>query len=287
MILFAAAKNDHELIRKTIAELEAAAADTMELRVIALTHAKPSDMAAAIEEAYGSGGRGRGKQPTGGQFTLTPHDASGRLFVRASEGFFADIEALAKSLDEPRSVPFEFRVYPLQYADAAEVHETVNKLMTDYVRLLPADQRSGMDAFSIDANEQANALVVLGSPLVFGFLEEHLPQIKPLVHKVKGGQRLDIGFDLLRCIVLHEFVFQVGRQLLAGHEGATNRRGQIEATQFLYLGFDGVHGGRDLGIGRGRGGGSGRGNGRRRQGCDGRDPRRCRQRLGRRPAANR
>ncbi len=180
MLLFAAAENLHQRIHDAVARLEADAADTMTLRVITLENAKPSDVAEAIEGAYGtssSGRRGAPRQATGGQFTITSHDPSKRLFVRSDEAMFTDIEALAKTLDVPKTFAFEFRVYPLEYANAVDVLDQVNKLMQDYLRLLPPEQRGNMDAFSVDVNEQANALVVLGSPLVFGFLETNLPKI--------------------------------------------------------------------------------------------------------------
>ncbi|RME39333.1 MAG: hypothetical protein D6788_05675, partial [Planctomycetota bacterium] len=64
----------------------------------------------------------------------------------------------------------------LKYADAKKTHTLMTKLMRDYIsRLGPAAR--DMEAFSVEVDEDANALIVLGSPAVFGFLEENLARV--------------------------------------------------------------------------------------------------------------
>ncbi|MFQ5495583.1 MAG: secretin N-terminal domain-containing protein, partial [Phycisphaerae bacterium] len=131
----------------------------------------------AINQAYGPGARrqgGRGTTPS--QFTVTAHDATKRLFVRADDELFSEIESLVKSLDQPKIVPFDFRIFRLAHADARQVHERMSKLLRDYVAMNPA-LRDQMDAYSIEVDEKANALIALGSPVVFGFLEQSLKQV--------------------------------------------------------------------------------------------------------------
>lgn len=166
----------HEQVMGTIKEIEASTEDRTKLRFIELEYATPSKVADAITEALDDGAsRGRRGNATP-RFTITPADGLKRLFVRADDEQYKEIESLATTLDTPNAIGFEFRVYPLKYADAKKVHETMTKLMTDYIRRLGSAAK-GMEAFSVDVDEAANALVVLGSPAIFGFLEENLPKI--------------------------------------------------------------------------------------------------------------
>jgi type II secretory pathway component GspD/PulD (secretin) len=93
---------------------------------------------------------------------------------------FSQIQSLVATLDTPGSsgLSVEFRIYPLQYASAKAVHSQLTKLMTDYLQRLGADAKNkGIEAFSVQPDETANALIVLGSPSVFGFIEENLRKI--------------------------------------------------------------------------------------------------------------
>jgi len=163
-------------VMETIGELEASAEDRTKLRFVELEFATPSKVASAITEALGDGTSSRRRGASTPRFTITPADGLKRMFVRADDELFKEIESLATTLDTPSAIGFEFRVYPLEYADAKKVHGTMNKLMTDYIRRL-GSAASGMEAFSVEVDEAANALVVLGSPAIFGFLEKNLPKV--------------------------------------------------------------------------------------------------------------
>ncbi len=191
MLLYSAPEGLREQILDTIAKLEAEAQERSTLRIIELQYATPVKVTEAIEAAYGgggSGGRGGGRsgrstgggrsgRSTGGaRFTITPDDASKRLFVFADEAMFAEIESLAKTLDRPAEIGFEFRIYPLEYANAREVHTVMTKLLTDYIRQL---SRGGADreAFSVEVNDRTNSLIVLGSETIFNFVQESLAKV--------------------------------------------------------------------------------------------------------------
>ena len=175
-LFFRAAESMHERILETVAKLEKDAEDNTTLRVIELVFAKPSDVASAISEAYGQGRGGKGGRGAGdAQFTVTSHDPSKRLFIRTNEQLFTEIESLVQSLDKAPTFGFEFRIFPLQYAEAKKVHTLMTDLMTDYMKKLDPAIRKSMAAFSVEVDEKANALIVLGNPIVFSFLEETLP----------------------------------------------------------------------------------------------------------------
>ena len=175
-LFFRAVESLHERILETVAKLEKDAEDSTTLRVIELAFAKPSDVASAISEAYGQGRGGRGGRGAGeAQFTVTSHDPSKRLFIRTNERLFTEIESLVQSLDKAPTFGFEFRIFPLQYAEAKNVHTLMTDLMTDYMKKLDPAIRKSMAAFSVEVDEKANALIVLGNPIVFSFLEKTLP----------------------------------------------------------------------------------------------------------------
>ncbi|MCO6437261.1 MAG: hypothetical protein J5J06_09270, partial [Phycisphaerae bacterium] len=184
IVFYRAPESFYPRIEEVVGQLEEQSKSAGVLRIIQLTHARPSDVAAAIEQAYGSGAatgarRGnRGGPPTatGSEFSVTANDSTRQLFVLASDAKFAEIESLAVALDQPAQMGFDFRIYPLKYADAKRVHETMTKLVQDYLRMLPREQQQ-LEAFSVQPDEKANALVVLGGPVVFGFVEEALKKV--------------------------------------------------------------------------------------------------------------
>ena len=173
MLLYQAPEGLVPQILTAVQNLEDEASVRNRLRTITLEHATPSKIAEAVEAAYGSRGRGRQRSS---QFTITAHDPSRTLFVMADDGLFEKIQSLTKTLDKPRKIDIEFRIYPLQYADAKRTHELMTKLMREYIQRLGPAARD-MDAFSVEVDERANALVVLGTPAIFGFLEESLARV--------------------------------------------------------------------------------------------------------------
>ncbi len=180
IIFYSAPKARQPEILATIAKLEEKSKQTSQPRVIELKNATPSQVAEAIEKAYDvrrTGAQG-GAAPKTARFTVTGHDPSHRLFVVADDEMFAQISSLITTLDQPGSsnIGIEFRIYPLQYASAKAVHSQLTKLMTDYIQRLGPNAPK-MEAFSVQPDETANALVVLGTPSVFGFIEENLRKI--------------------------------------------------------------------------------------------------------------
>ncbi|MEK6674143.1 MAG: secretin N-terminal domain-containing protein [Planctomycetota bacterium] len=187
IVFYAAPVTMHEQIHAAVDKIEAQSKETGTVRVVELQHALPSDVADAIDAAYGGGGRrpssGRSSRGgpsapssgAGGRFTVTPNDSSKRLFVVADDEMFGKIESLAQALDQPRKIGFDFKIYPLKYANARTTYQSMNKLVTDYLRMLGS--RAPVEPFSVDVDDKANALVVLGGPVVFGFVEDALKTI--------------------------------------------------------------------------------------------------------------
>jgi type II secretory pathway component GspD/PulD (secretin) len=178
VLIFSAPQTMRESILTAVSKIEEEMGGLLEPRVIQLEYATPSTVAEAIEAAYGMsrrGGRGKGAAPQA-RFSVAPNDATGRLYVVADDETFAKVESLAQSLDEPAKIGFDFRIYKLAHADARQAYEVLNKLVTDFVRMSRGGGKQ-IPAFSVEVDEKANALVVLGDETIFGFLEENLPKV--------------------------------------------------------------------------------------------------------------
>ena len=135
IVLFSAPKNLHDKIFATVAKLEEQYKSTQSLRMIQLKNATPSALAEAIQQAYDPSCGGKGGAAAVQRFSITPHDASRRLFIKADDDLYKEIESLVTTLDVPGDMP-EFRIYPLQYASAKVVHAQMTKMMGEYMQRL-------------------------------------------------------------------------------------------------------------------------------------------------------
>lgn len=176
IVLFSAPENLHKEILDTIAKLEEKYKAPSIIRVLQLKFADPTTVAEAIQKAYEPRSGTKGAAPSA-KFTITPHNTSRQLFVKAPDELFNEINSLVASLDKPGDMP-EFRIYKLKHANAKSIHAMLTKLVGEYLQRLGQDKGGfGSEAFSVQPEESANALIVLGGPVVFGFVEENLRQI--------------------------------------------------------------------------------------------------------------
>lgn len=182
ILFYSAPAHLHDRIRDVVAKLEKQFESLSTVHVIELKHATPSVIADALESAYGGGSSSRrGRSSRGGstgtvppRVSVTAHDASKRLFVVTDDELYPEIEALVHKLDQETTL-FDFKIYPLKYANARRIHETMTKLVTDYMKRMPRD--TPLEPFAVQVEEKANALVVMGGPMVFGFVEDALKTI--------------------------------------------------------------------------------------------------------------
>ena len=181
IIFYSAPKALHERIESVIAQLEEQSKDVATVRVIHLEHADAERVADAIESAFGrrrggAGGKKRGRTQSGASgagFNIVANSATKSLFVFADDAMYEKIESLVRSIDQPLDIGFEVKIFPLQYAEARTVHTMMITLVTDFMRRAGPGAKD-MEAFAVEADDTANALVVLGSPVVFGFVEDDI-----------------------------------------------------------------------------------------------------------------
>lgn len=233
IVFFSAPVGMHEVIRAKIKQLDDEAGVRSRPREIVLEVATPSKVADAIETAYGSGRTQAGRGAPGGRtktrFSLSAHDPSKRLFVVSDDAMFQEIAALARTLDRDDGViNAKLRIYPLKYAGSKELLGKLNKMITDYVSRMSPEQRGQLDAFSVEADEKTNSLVVLGSPAIFGFVEQSLHLIDTPANAVSGPGSLSVTLensDATEVVQNLKNMF-AGRQLAPGESAP-----QIEANK--------------------------------------------------------
>jgi type II secretory pathway component GspD/PulD (secretin) len=231
MLLFNAPQSLHEPILAAIEKLEAEAKDATSVRIVRLKYATPSKVADALEAVNtGRHGGKPGKRAGRARFMVTAHDPSRQLFIQADDDTFEEIESLLSALDKPSDIGFEFRVYPLQYANARQVHAQMTKLMADYLKRLGPGSRP--EPFSVEVDDRANALVVLGTPTVFGFLEENLPKIDNPANAVGRVGSLTVALKNARA---EEVAATINRLYGAKKSGSTETPPQAEANRSLNL----------------------------------------------------
>ncbi len=109
--------------------------------------------------------------------TFVPYTRLNLLSVQATAEDMAEVDGIIEQLDVETGIGVEFKVYVLQYADAKKVHEQMKALLVDYMRQLGRDAGDKIQPFSVEVDEKANALMVLGDAVVFAFLEDNLAKV--------------------------------------------------------------------------------------------------------------
>lgn len=233
MLLYNAPEGLHEPILAMIEKLEVQAKGTTKIRIVKLDYATPSKVADAIRAAYGGATRGRpsGRGAGSARFTVTADDPSKQLFVQADDDMFKEIESLVKTLDKPAKLDIEFRIYPLKYANARQVHTTMTSLMTKYFQQL--GRGGDREAFSVEVDERANALIVLaGSPAVFDFLEKNLATVDNPAYAVGPVSTLTVAMKNARA---EEVAATINRLYGGKKPGSGETPPQAEANRSLNL----------------------------------------------------
>lgn len=153
----------------TIEKIDQQQCMQQEVRIIELKFGTPSQVAEAVNMAYGGGGGKTAKKggAGGGRIVVAGHDPTRRLFVAApNETAFQEVAALVQKLDVPTDL--KFGAYPLKFLNARSALGLMQGLIQQY------GIRPGRDAekFAVDADEATNSLIVLGGPQTHAFVEE-------------------------------------------------------------------------------------------------------------------
>jgi general secretion pathway protein D len=177
-----------------------------ELAVLKLRHADAATMAQQVSEIYGaeiSGGatparararaRGRTQTPVPdsplSQVRIVTDERTNSLIVLASRGDLEDIRALVQRLDVPVTGGGRIHVYYLKNADAEELAETLNALISGQpssptagtgqagAQALRAAVTELSEGITVTADPATNALVIQASQEGFSTLSEVIAQL--------------------------------------------------------------------------------------------------------------
>ncbi len=154
LIVFAN-QQDMTRIREIVRQLDVAGFDDMpQARIIALKTGKPSQVAQTIRELY----LNRTERAAGPRSVLIiGDDAAGALIVRADEARYAQIKALAETLQEQgeagRVMPHVVR---LKHVSAGRLRQTILATFTETAR-------AQGESLAVEVDRTANALVIASS----------------------------------------------------------------------------------------------------------------------------
>lgn len=183
------------IIRDLDQEFEAA---VTEVRLFPLQHAVPSRLSTALRAVFTEPGGGRGPRGLQEQIsrlrlvlgdkapqlsetaapraavTIQPDDPSGTLIVAARSDLMPLIAEVVRSLDVPPVGGLaEFRIFPLQHADAASLVAILNDLARSRGRArVPAEE---LPTLSYD--DRTNTIIASGSEAALGFVERFVREL--------------------------------------------------------------------------------------------------------------
>ncbi|MFO0895770.1 MAG: secretin N-terminal domain-containing protein [Phycisphaerales bacterium] len=219
-----------EEIATVLKEIDREAAAGSEARVVKLERADAQSVADVLQRFFddrakaSSAGRARAAQRT---VSVVADPRSGTLLVSGSDSDFAEVERIVKQLDAQNAASdLQFRIFPLKYAEASEIADTVKtlagELMMSEMPFMwsrgPSTRASSRDAFAVRADDRLNALVVTGRGDRFAMVESLLAALDTAPAE---GQARQIRFYRLKNADIH-MVVQLANDALG--KGAADRR---------------------------------------------------------------
>jgi len=161
-IILQGAESDIEFLIALLRSMEASA-PISELRVITLENAKATALVDIVQQAVQSlvDARTGGQPGAADRFSITAEARSNSLIVAASEENLADIVRIVDQLDRSGDRDVQFELVPLQHVRAADAATQLRPVIErlNAVREIPAEVQP-----SIEANERANSILVIGTP---------------------------------------------------------------------------------------------------------------------------
>ena len=177
-----------DLIFEKITKLDTLA--EREIHEIDVVYADPEELAATLGEIFAGGSgttpsRGRRGQRgqrgssgvTTGRVMIIGDKDDKKLLVRGPDEVVAQIEELVVTLDQP-SAKMKLRRFPLRYAEANTVVDSVKNAISEYMQLSKGmGDEVDFDAFTAMPDPRTNSVMIVGSEETFAFVQEILTAI--------------------------------------------------------------------------------------------------------------
>jgi general secretion pathway protein D len=257
-------------IRRIIAILESIDVDTHkdEIAIIHIEYAEASVLASQISEIYGSSStatssprRGRrrssrSKEPTSsdgglGSVRLITDDRTNSLIVLSARAQLDEVRELVRKLDVPITGGGRIHVYYLQHADATELSQTLNALVSG----APAPAAAGggqaqairtavtalAEGIKVTADPATNSLVIQARKEgydalvdVIELLDVERPQVlvEALIMEADVTDGSELGFDGIYRLVTDELTLQIESLSSAAAKGAIAGATGIDTSAF-------------------------------------------------------
>jgi type II secretion system protein D len=179
-------RQELEKIRSLVKQLDVP--DILQLpaaQIVPLKAGKPSEIASKIRELFVSSPQSGGQRSGGGgprSVLILGDDTSGCLIVRADEEQFAQIKALAETLQQQGlSARVQPQIVKLVSTPAARLRQTLLATFT------PMAQQMG-ETLAIEVDRSNNALVVMASPRVFEEISKVVKELDAAAPEGKEGE---------------------------------------------------------------------------------------------------
>jgi len=164
-------------------------ADTGNIQLYALKHAKASQLASVLEQFFRSKRAGEsvaGAAERSVPVTVTADDRTNTLLITGGKEIFEMVDRMIAQLDSKEIVAkTSFRVIPLKQATAGKLQATLTQL---FARRPSAVQGQPPDPITVVADSWANALIVGAAP-------EDLQMVEALVAQLDSGAA-DVGLEV-------------------------------------------------------------------------------------------
>lgn len=169
-LLVRAPKDELELIRTIVTDLDRVSSSDLPIRQLTLERADASQVASAIIQFFNDldSATGKSRRDRSPRIALTADSRSGSIVVAASDEDYEQIKSLVETFDgSPEAKDLRHRIYRLEHARASEVGDIVQSISwsMQYDRSRSRDQSgNNSDRLYIESNDRLNAIVVLASP---------------------------------------------------------------------------------------------------------------------------
>ncbi len=185
-------------------------ADNLEVAIIGLKEAWVEDMIALLEQLapdqIGKGSKGPNK------ITIVASERTNSLVLKGERETLARVKSLITRLDVPANRSGSIQVVRLAHADAKQMAEILNNLMSDKSSTDKSAQEVGT---SIQADEALNALVIRADPSTMLDLKEIIGSL--------DVRRRQVLIEAAIVEVTTDFTRQLGSELFVGDSASGNQ----------------------------------------------------------------
>ncbi len=197
-LIVSASPENLAVVRELIAQIDAqAGADAGNIQVVALKHARASQLATVLEQFFRAK---RAAEATGAPLersvpvTVTPDDRTNTLLVTGGRESLAALERMITQLDVEQSASrTTFKVFPLRQTTASKIQATLQQL---FLRRPAPVRGQPPEPITVVADSWSNSLAIGAAPEDFPMIESLIAQLDSA--PTEGGLEVQV-FSLAKA----------------------------------------------------------------------------------------